>query len=132
MSRLIDVTGQKFGRLAVKRKADNIILPSGVVKTVWECVWECVCDCGVITLVPSHHLRSGRTKSCGCFRREFLRSRNGPKSSNWKGGRNLHLGYIYLKSPKHPFANKGYVFKHRLIMEQFIGRYLAPNETIHH
>lgn len=33
----------------------------------------------------------------------------------------------------HPAANKdGYVLKHRLVMEEHLGRRLFPNETIHH
>ena len=52
----------------------------------------------------------------------------------WKGGtKKHHLGYIMINSPKHPFKGKyGYVMKHRLVMEKIIGRYLKPNEMIHH
>ena len=34
-------------------------------------VWECQCDCGQKVDVPAHRLTSGRTKSCGCWRREY-------------------------------------------------------------
>lgn len=30
-------------------------------------MWECKCDCGETTIVQSGNLRSGHTKSCGCF-----------------------------------------------------------------
>ena len=42
-------------------------------------------------------------------------------------------GYIMIKVPSHPNANKrGYVYKHRLIMEKYLGRYLSPIEVVHH
>lgn len=42
-------------------------------------------------------------------------------------------GYIGVYYPDHPDANKdGYVMKHRLIMEQKIGRRLKNNEVVHH
>src|SRR3990167_5805932 len=56
------------------------------------------------------------------------------KSPGWRGGRTLDKrGYVYIKSPNHPFCNaKGYVFEHRLIMENYLGRYLSKVEVIHH
>jgi len=44
------------------------------------------------------------------------------------------LGYILLYKPDHPFCdNHGYVFEHRLVMEQKIGKYLnRKTEKIHH
>lgn len=53
---------------------------------------------------------------------------------NYKGGRTkITTGYILIKNPKHPFANKaGYVPEHRLVMEHKIGRYLKKEEVVHH
>ena len=42
-------------------------------------------------------------------------------------------GYILVKCPNHPFADvDGYILQHRIVVENFIGRYLTPGETIHH
>lgn len=52
---------------------------------------------------------------------------------NWKGGKRRHGQYIEIHSPGHPFCNKAkYVFEHRLVMEKHLGRYLKPEEEIHH
>lgn len=58
----------------------------------------------------------------------------GENNPNWKGGRAKHeQGYIYIHKPNHPNATKdGYVFEHRLIMENFYGRLLRGDEIVHH
>lgn len=56
----------------------------------------------------------------------------GKKHYNWNGGIKIHLGYRCIKCEEHPFAVNGYVREHRLIMEKKIGRFLKPNEVVHH
>lgn len=58
----------------------------------------------------------------------------GENHPSWKGGKTKSkMGYVYIKSPEHPFANgRGYVFEHRLVMENKLGRHLSPNEVVHH
>ena len=44
-----------------------------------------------------------------------------------------HNGYIMLRTPDHPFADsRGYVREHRLVMEDHLGRFLNPDEIVHH
>lgn len=64
MSRLIDMTGKRFGRLTVISRASNI---NGKISA-----WTCRCDCGTIKVVRGYDLRSGGTKSCGCYRRDAM------------------------------------------------------------
>lgn len=61
MSKLIDLTGQKFGRLTVVERADNT--------KQGQTQWKCECECGKQTTVSAYCLRSGHTKSCGCWKR---------------------------------------------------------------
>jgi hypothetical protein len=56
------------------------------------------------------------------------------KTNHWKGGKTIHcMGYIQIKNRKHPHGDhKGYIFEHRLVMEKILGRYLKPEEVVHH
>lgn len=60
MNTLIDLTGQRFGKLTVEQK-----LPPREDAKTW---WLCRCDCGDTCVTTSYALRSGRQKSCGCAR----------------------------------------------------------------
>lgn len=70
--RAIDLTGQKFGRLTVVERAED--MSPGNVR------WSCVCDCGNKTVAQSASLRSGRHLSCGCIQRESA-TRHGKEGS---------------------------------------------------
>lgn len=42
-------------------------------------------------------------------------------------------GYVIVRCPEHPHAMPNdYVLEHRLVMEQHLGRYLTPDEVVHH
>jgi hypothetical protein len=58
----IDISGQRFGRLTVLRRAPG--LPR------WKGKWLCRCDCGTEKLVWAPHMKAGATASCGCLHRE--------------------------------------------------------------
>jgi DNA-binding transcriptional regulator YiaG len=59
---------------------------------------------------------------------------SGTKSHWWKGGfRFTPKGYKMILVKNHPNADRfGYVFEHRLVMEQYLGRYLTKYEVVHH
>lgn len=58
----------------------------------------------------------------------------GEKNPRWNGGRRIDpRGYVYLLNKTHPFCDcDGYVAEHRLVMEKHLGRFLTPEEEIHH
>ena len=58
-----DLTGQRFGRLTVIKRADDYVLPNGTRMVQWLCK----CDCGKEKVVIAGNLKSGATKSCGCL-----------------------------------------------------------------
>ena len=74
MSKVIDLTGQRFGRLLAIEKVGTA--NSG------HALWLCLCDCGNYHTTTSNQLQSG-TSSCGCLQRErasqSAKSRTGKK-----------------------------------------------------
>lgn len=59
MSKLIDLTDQKFGKLTVISRDKNGA--NGVAR------WKCICDCGNVSIVRGSNLKNGSVKSCGCL-----------------------------------------------------------------
>ena len=72
MGKVIDITGQIFGRLkVVERRYPNT--------KHRHTRWLCKCECGAEKIIDKGSLTSGKTKSCGCLLRENIRKRNKPK-----------------------------------------------------
>ena len=59
----INLIGKRFGKLVVI----SLSKEKGVVGQV---KWDCKCDCGSLHTVTGESLRSGKSKSCGCWRRQ--------------------------------------------------------------
>jgi hypothetical protein len=82
MPKLIDITGQQFGRLTVLglshryRRSPRISIVH----------WKCRCTCGNEMTATSSDLGSGNTQSCGCFMRDRVRetsTTHGHTSGGW-------------------------------------------------
>lgn len=56
---MIDLTGQKFGRL--------IVIEFSSKDSRSNTYWLCRCDCGIAKIVYGGNLKNGHTKSCGCL-----------------------------------------------------------------
>lgn len=65
MSKKIDLTGHRFGRLLVLYECGRS--KEGCV------LWKCRCECGNECVVSSDALRKQRTQSCGCLQRDRVR-----------------------------------------------------------
>lgn len=115
----IDIEGVKFGKLTpIKRVHHN--------NDKHLNHWLCKCDCGNEVIASTGSLRRNKHLSCGCIRK-------GEENHNWKGGKIITpSGYVKKYSPEHPNNVIGYVLEHRLVMEEILGRYLEPNEEVHH
>lgn len=62
MSRKLDITDQRFGRLTAisctEMRDHNYV------------IWKCKCDCGREEFVPVNKLKNGSARSCGCLKQE--------------------------------------------------------------
>ena len=82
MSKLKDLTGQKFGELTVIERAEDKLRNNGgmVVR------WKCKCSCGTEKVIEAYSLTSGRTTSCGCVGKQRS-AENGKKNGKQLTGR---------------------------------------------
>lgn len=97
MPRLIDLTGQRFGRLTVIKRAGN--------SKCGKVTWLCQCDCGKHTVVQAIDLKSGKSRSCGCIRVDGLVA-----SKTTHGGYGTRLNRIWsgMKNRCYNSRNKNY------------------------
>lgn len=65
MPSLINITGNKYGRLTAISKAETIKKRT---------FWNVVCDCGTTTKARTAYLRNGKTSSCGCYQKESAKT----------------------------------------------------------
>lgn len=79
MTKMISLTGKRFGKLLVLERAESS--NSGRTR------WRCKCDCGSETIVDGFLLRNGKTKSCGCLkyskRNGYINEKNKRLHSIW-------------------------------------------------
>lgn len=67
MGRFIDLTGQRFGKLVVVERVENIGR---------QTAWLCKCDCGSEKVVMAWNLKTRNTSSCGCLWQEVVPEHN--------------------------------------------------------
>ena len=63
----IDLSGQIFERLTVIRRVKHATSP--------KAHWLCRCICGTTIIARASRLKTGATKSCGCYQREAVGKR---------------------------------------------------------
>lgn len=77
MGKIIDITGQRFGKLQVIR-----FDPDKKINN--KAYWICQCDCGNIVSVHGQDLRQGKTKSCGCYMKKCSSENTTPDMTGQK------------------------------------------------
>jgi hypothetical protein len=75
--------GEKYGRLTVLEYSHFKQYAKGK-----HYVYKCKCECGNETNVAITGLRSGKTKSCGCYARELKIKKEGESATN-----RTYIGY---------------------------------------
>ena len=99
MSRHIDLTNQRFGRLVA-------IVKEGRNHRNYA-LWRCKCDCGNEKLIAYAELKKGRVKSCGCWQRERMAALNKSHGmSSSKEFRSWMKAKDRCFNPKHPAYEK--------------------------
>ena len=87
--------------------------------------------CGSIFYRSSKYSKKQLEKAKYCSKKCANHKEHCP---SWNGGKyQMKQGYIKIKSYGHPYADvEEYVMEHRLKMEEYLGRYLLPEEVVHH
>lgn len=66
-----------------------------------------------------------------CSKKCFYQYNRGENAYQWKGKYYNEVGYIVVKDESGR-RKSGYVYEHRKIMEEHLGRFLKKNESVHH
>jgi hypothetical protein len=136
MPPLLDLTGHRYGRLVAVKL---------VGRRNHAAVWLCRCDCGKEKEVPIRGLRSGDTRSCGCWQSECARE-NGRKTTGrppthglskipeyfvWKTMRSRATGHIYKEKDRRAYSHVTICDRWR---ESFVAFYedMGPRPTSKH
>lgn len=72
MSKFIDLTGQRFGRLIVIER----VVDKERENKQHTTFWKCICDCGGQIVCFRNHLLDGHIRSCGCLHDENAKTSN--------------------------------------------------------
>ena len=98
------------------------------VKSGGGTVWRCLNLAGVIRSMPEAHKIA---KERGRWQSPF---KLGAEHCDWKGGRRLDKGYVFIYKPEHPRANarKKVVAEHILVWEETHHQSLPKGWVVHH
>lgn len=100
----IDLTGKKFGKLTVLAISDERGKRNQVK-------WICKCDCGKKHVVTGESLRNGKSKSCGCLKKNAYNKIKDRELALWK--------FLYSSTIKKRNKEKGFT-QTDITIERFI------------
>lgn len=93
MPKLLDITGEKYGKLTVIERAKN--------SKCNRVQWLCECECGKHTVVTSNGLRTGKTRSCGCLYGEDYAKHSLSRTRQYSIFRGMYLRCYEPSSPSY-------------------------------
>lgn len=100
MSKLIDLTGHRFGAWTA--------VAFGGMNSYRQSVWICRCDCGTERNVNAQTLRNGLTSSCGCLKGDKIaaaRTKHGHSRSRRNGHKDTRTYSIWGAMKARCFGN---------------------------
>lgn len=96
----------------------------------------CECGCGgAIRIIAEHHTRGVPRFINGHATRVHnpMRGRRLHRNPNYRGGRFIDQhGYVVVLNPRRTTHRDRYIYEHRLVMEEDLGRPLSRDEHVHH
>ncbi len=114
----------------------------------FQCYWESLkgrklseATCEKLSKAKMGHISWNKGKKCPQISKALIGRKLSPehikKSAEGRtkpdGHERMINKYIYVVNRNHPFCNKlGYVKRANLVMEEHIGRFLTPEERVHH
>lgn len=112
----LDLTGQRFGRLVVVSRGSN--------SSDGKARWNCRCDCGnMATNVLSSSLRQGRTRSCGCYRKEVV-AELGHNISIHGEAKKSRLWEIWVSMKRRCKREPNYIKKNICVCDEWANSYI--------
>lgn len=97
MSRFIDLTGHKYGRVTVVSYFGH---------KGRRTAWNCLCECGNKFVTTGDALRTGKTSSCGCYRHE-----REVEANTTHGKRNTRIYRTYATMKQRCYCKTNFKYK---------------------
>lgn len=126
----------------VKREIGEVKRANEIgLKGATKCVWHACIVCGKERWTPLIKGKPRCTRCHSCSVKGFHHTEEAKakvRQARWKGGRiKTKAGYIKVYVQPDDFFRsmadaRGYVYEHRLVMAQHLGRNLLPWEIVHH
>jgi hypothetical protein len=99
MPKMLDITGQKYGRLTalqINHRIKNLTF------------WEFICDCGNSHVANIANVRFGHTTSCGCVSREAITKHGMHKTSEYHAWNRMKQRCLNPQEPHyHNYGGRG-------------------------
>lgn len=119
MGFVVDLTGQRFGKLTVLERAEDRVTKSGK-KLV---AWLCKCDCGKKCVIKSTNLKSGNTRSCGCIARKIRRTKRDTPNKNAEDFIGKRFGVLTIEKEIKPYRSPKGDKRRRFRCKCYCGKY---------
>lgn len=116
-----NLTGKKFNQLTVLKYVRS--------DKYYNSYWSCMCDCGNEIIVTAGRLRSGHTKSCGCYMKERSKEICISRTKHGKRKTRLYNIWCNIKSrccnPNNPDYKKWYGSRGITVCEEWKNNFEA-------